>query len=58
MKLIQKFVFLLCFFLSFSCSKEERVVDKIEEGSIDLQMIKAYEEGMNELDNGVALVAA
>ncbi len=58
MKLIQKFVFLLCFFLSFSCSKEEPVVDKIEEGSIDLQMIKAYEEGMNELDNGFALVAA
>ena len=58
MKLFQKIIILFFLILALSCSKKEPVVDKIEETSIDLQMIQAYQEGINELEKGFALVAA
>jgi len=50
-------IILLSFF-SVSCSKD--VVEKsiIKEKNMELQMIDAYKEGLNELENGDALFAA
>ena len=44
--------------LSVSCNKKEPIVDKISETSVDLQMIEAYEAGIEELEKGNVLVAA
>ena len=44
--------------LAISCNKKEPIVDKISESSIDLQMIEAYQEGLNELEKGNVLNAA
>ena len=49
---------ILISFFSVSCSKD--VVEKsiIKEKNMELQMIDAYKEGLNELENGDALFAA
>ena len=53
--------FLLSFFFILilaSCSKEGVRKSVIKEKSLDLQVLKAYEEGMNNLEAGDALYAA
>ena len=58
MKLFQKLIFFSMIVLSVSCNKKEPIVDKISETSVDLQMIEAYEAGIEELEKGNVLVAA
>ena len=58
MKLFQKLIFFSMIVLLVSCNKKEPIVDKISETSVDLQMIEAYEAGIEELEKGNVLVAA
>jgi len=44
--------------LSISCSKEEIKQSKINEKSLDLQVLEAYNEGMKSLEGGDVLFAA
>ena len=45
-------------FLNTSCSKEKEKVSIIEEKSLEMQMITAYNDGLKELDKGDAIYAA
>ncbi len=45
-------------FLSSSCSKEKEKISIVEEESLEIQMIKAYNEGLKELDRGDIIYAA
>jgi len=44
--------------LGTSCSKEKEKISIVEEESLEMQMIKAYNEGLNELDKGDVIYAA
>ena len=50
------FVFIFIFLLSCKSNKEPESV--IEDASIDIQMINAYEEGIKELEKGDVIIAA
>ena len=55
----KKFILSLFFILMLvSCSKDETRKSVIKEKSLDLQVLEAYQEGMNYLDQGDALYAA
>ena len=43
---------------AFSCSKEKSKQSVINEKSLDMQVLEAYEEGMNSLDGGDVIFAA
>ena len=45
-------------FLNTSCSKEEKKISIIEEESLEMQMIKAYDQGLKELERGDPVYAA
>tara|TARA_Y100000741_G_scaffold293818_1_gene234162 strand:- start:241 stop:1080 length:840 start_codon:yes stop_codon:yes gene_type:complete len=45
-------------FLTISCSNEKEKISIIEEESLEMQMIKAYKDGLKELDKGDAIYAA
>ena len=52
-------IILIIFFLVLmSCSSNKDKVDIIEEEDIELQMIDAYQEGLNALEEGDVLFAA
>ena len=52
-------IFLSFFFLIASCAKEEiSNIEVIKEKQIDLQMIDAYQEGLNALENQDGFTAA
>mgnify|MGYP001208425250 CR=1 FL=1 len=56
---MNKFSFLLIiYFFCISCSQETNNKSVINEKSLDLQVLEAYQEGMNELENGDVLFAA
>ena len=50
-------IIFLIFFVS-SCTKEKEKISIIEEESLESQMIKTYNEGLNELDKGDIIYAA
>ena len=52
------FIFLILILFSLSCSKENIKKSTINEKSLDLQVIEAYQEGMKSLNQGDALYAA
>ncbi len=58
MKLKNFFSLLVILFLFVSCSKEVIKKSTINEKSLDLQVIEAYEEGKNALEQGDVLFAA
>ncbi len=58
MKINNLFLFLIIMILSISCSKEEIKQSKINEKSLDLQVLEAYNEGMKSLEGGDVLFAA
>jgi len=58
MKTINLFFIFVIFALCISCSKKEEKVSIIKEKSLDLQVLDAYEEGINSLENGDVLYAA
>ena len=52
------FLIIAFIFLNNSCSKEEEKISIIEEESLEMQMIEAYNEGLKELEKGDAIYAA
>ncbi len=52
------FLLLIFLFLSNSCSKESIQISTINEKSLDLQVLEAYQGGMEALDDGDVLFAA
>ena len=58
MKINNLFLFLIIMVFSFSCSKEDIKQSKINEKSLDLQVLEAYNEGMKSLEGGDVLFAA
>jgi len=58
MKNYLKYILIVFILVLTSCSNEKKQVSVIEETSIDLQMIKAYNEGIKNLELGDAIAAA
>ena len=58
MQLKKLFFITLLSLLIFSCSKEDIKVSIIEQDSLDLQVLEAYEEGLQALKEGDVLYAA
>ena len=59
MKINKLSIILLLFFLSISCSKEEPLKQsELKEKSLESQVLKAYNEGMDALQSGDVLFAA
>ena len=52
MKFRLVFLITILVFLSNSCSKEKEKISIIEEENLEMQMIKAYNEGLKELERG------
>ena len=58
MNFIVKFLFIVFFIFVSSCSKDDKKITIIEEKEIKLQMIDAYKEAMEALEDGDVLFAA
>ena len=58
MKIIKFFSILLIIIFNISCSKEIVKKSIINEKSLDLQVLEAYQEGLNSLEKGDVLYAA
>ena len=58
MKLRLVFLILALIFLNTSCSKEKEKITIIEEESLEMQMIKAYNEGLAYLEKGDPIYAS
>ena len=58
MKNYLKYILIIFILVLTSCKNEKKEVSVIEETSIDLQMIQAYNEGLKNLELGDALLAA
>ena len=58
MKINNLTYFFLIFIFVISCSKEKIEVTKINEKKLDLQVLEAYQEGLEALDSGDVLFAA
>ena len=58
MKFRLVFLIIILIFLSNSCSKEKEKISIIEEESLEMQMIKAYKEGLKELLRGDPIYAS
>ena len=59
MKFHLVYLIIVLLFLNTSCSKEkEKKVSIVEEESLEMQMINAYNEGLKELDKGDPIYAA
>ena len=56
---LKNFFLILVFFLMFlSCAKKETKVSIIEQDSLDLQVLEAYEKGLEAIEGGDVLYAA
>ena len=58
MKFHLLFLIIALIFLNISCSKEKEKISIIEDESLEMQMIKAYNQGLKELDRGDPIYAA
>jgi len=58
MKFHLVFLIISLIFLSNSCSKEKEKISIVEEESLEMQMIKAYNEGLKELERGDPIYAS
>ena len=52
------YLILAMLFLNISCSKETEKISIVEEENLEMQMIKAYNDGLKQLDRGDAIYAA
>ena len=52
------YIFLILILFITSCSKEEKEIKIIKEKNLEMQMIEAYNDGLEELDKGDVIVAA
>ena len=55
---LNKFIIIILFFLILSCAKKEEKIIVIEERSLEIQMIDAYNEGLAELEKNDVIYAA
>ena len=53
-----KFILVLCILIISGCKNNDQKISIIEEKDLDLQMIDAYNEGLNLLDDNYPLKAA
>jgi len=58
MKFQLVYLILVLVFLNSSCSKEKEKISIIEDESLEIQMIKAYNDGLKEFDRGDVILAA
>lgn len=58
MKFSLLFLIVILFLLNISCSKEKEKISIIQEKSLEMQMIEAYNQGLKELEQGDAIYAA
>ena len=58
MKFPLVFLILILFILSISCSKQKEKISIVEEKSLEMQMVEAYNKGLIELEKGDAIFAA
>ena len=58
MKFHLLYLIVIFLFLNTSCSKEKEKISIIEEENLEMQMIKAYNDGLEQLDRGDAIYAA
>ena len=58
MKFPLVYLIIALLFLNNSCSKEKEKISIVEEESLEMQMIKAYNDGLKELDSGDVIYAA
>ena len=58
MYILKNIVLTITIFLLFSCSKQEKKLDLINQKKLDLQVLEAYEEGIKSLENGDVIYAA
>ena len=58
MKFHAVYLIIVLLFLSTSCSKEKEKISIVEEESLEMQMIKIYNDGLEELDKGDVIYAA
>ena len=58
MKFSSLYLIVFLIFLVSSCAKEKEKISIVEEESLETQMIKTYNEGLNELDKGDIIYAA
>ena len=58
MKFHVLYLIVLILFLNSSCSKDKEKISIVEEENLEMQMIKAYNEGLKELDKGDVIYAA
>ena len=58
MKFHLTYLIIVLIFLNTSCSKEKEKISILEEESLEIQMIKAYNDGLKELDRGDVVLAA
>ena len=58
MKFHSLYLIIFLIFVVSSCTKEKEKISIIEEESLESQMIKTYNEGLNELDKGDIIYAA
>ena len=58
MKFHLAYLIIFLLFLSTSCSKEKEKIAIVEEESLEMQMIKVYNDGLKELDKGDVIYAA
>ena len=52
------YLILVILFLNISCSKEKEKISIVEEESLEMQMINAYNDGLGQLERGDAIYAA
>ena len=52
------YLILAILFLNISCSKEKEKISIVEEENLEMQMIKAYNDGLEQLGRGDAIYAA
>ena len=58
MKFHLVFLITILLFLNTSCSKNKEKISIVEEESLEMQMIQAYNDGLKELDKGDPIYAA
>ena len=58
MKFPLVYLIIALLFLNTSCSKEKETISIVEEESLEMQMIRAYNDGLEELDRGDVIYAA
>ena len=58
MKFHLLYLIVLILFLNSSCSKDKEKISIVEEENLEMQMIKAYNEGLKELERGDPVYAA